>query len=77
MIKLELLSVGLVAAALLATPATAREHHQKSWHNAKGENIEASRVIHINGQHCVRAPDVGAYASDPYTRPPCEPASWY
>ena len=77
MIKLELLSVGLVAAALLATPATAREHHQKSWHNAKGEYLDASSVIHIKGHHCIRAPDVGAYASDPYTRPPCEPASWY
>jgi hypothetical protein len=50
---------------------------KKSWHNAKGEYIEASRVIHIKGQHCIRAPDVGAYASQPYTRPPCEPASWY
>ena len=77
MIKLELLSVGLVAAALLATPATAREHHQKSWHNAKGEYLDASSVIHINGHDCIRAPDVGAYASQPYTRPPCEPASWY
>ena len=77
MIKLELLSVGLVAAAILATPATAREHHQKSWHNAKGEYIDASSVIHIKGQHCIRAPDVGAYASQPYRKPPCEPASWY
>ena len=77
MIKLELMSVGLVAAALLATPATAREHHQKSWHNAKGEYIDASHVVHISGHHCIRAPDVGAYASQPYTRPPCEPASWY
>jgi hypothetical protein len=72
MIKLELWPVELIAAAILATPATAREHHQKSWHNAKGEYIDASRVI-----HCIRAPDVGAYASQPYKMPPCEPASWY
>ena len=77
MTKFELLSVGLVAAALLATPAIAREHHQKSWHNAKGEYVDASSVIHIKGRRCIRAPDVGAYASQPYTRPPCEPASWY
>jgi hypothetical protein len=66
MTKLDLLSIGLVAAAILATPATAREHQQKSWHNAKGEYLDASQVIHVKGHHCVRAPDVGAYASQPY-----------
>ena len=77
MSKLERLSVGLVAAALIASSATACEHHQTSWHNAKGEYVDASSVIHVKGRHCIRAPDVGAYASQPYTRPPCEPAAWY
>jgi hypothetical protein len=77
MTKFKLLSAGLIAAAALATPAMAREHHQKSWHDAKGVYVDASRVIYTNGHHCIRAPDVGAYASQPYNRPPCEPASWY
>jgi hypothetical protein len=77
MSKLQRFSAGLIAAAMFATPAMAREHHLKSWHDKNGAYVDGSRVIHISGRHCIRAPDVGAFASDPYRRPPCEPAWWY
>jgi hypothetical protein len=65
MTRFKVLSAGLIAAAMLATPAMAREYR----HVAKRADVSATR-------DCVRAPNVGAYASDPYTRPPCEPA-WF
>lgn len=71
------LFAGLVAAAITAAPAMAREYRAKSWHDKNGTIIDSSRVVHISGRHCIRAPDVGAFASDPYKQPPCEPARWY
>jgi hypothetical protein len=75
MSKLERFSVALIAVAMFATPAMARQH--KSWHDKNGAYVKASNVVHTGGRHCIRAPDVGAYASAPYTQPPCEPASYY
>jgi len=69
MIRFKVLSAGLIAAAMLTTPVVAREYR----HVAKGTDVSAPRGA-LDGRDCVRAPDVGAYASDPYTRPPCEPA---
>ena len=77
MSKLERFSAALIAVAMFATPAMAREHHPKSWHDKTGAVVEASQVVHMGGRHCIRAPDVGAFASVPYTKPPCEPASYY
>jgi hypothetical protein len=77
MSKLERFSAALIAVAMFATPAMARQHHPKSWHDKTGANIEASQVVHTGGRHCIRAPDVGQFASAPYTKPPCEPAFWY
>jgi len=57
-------SVGLIAAAMFATPAMA------DWVDKNGVVIHESRVV-----HCIRAPDVGQYASAPYNQPPCEPAT--
>ena len=68
MTRFKVLSAGLIAAAMLTTPLMAREYR----HVAKGSDVSASH----EGSDCVRAPNVGAYASDPYTRPPCEPASF-
>nr|WP_082656191.1 hypothetical protein [Bradyrhizobium valentinum] len=65
MTRFKVLSAGLIAVAMLTTPAMAREYR----HVVKRADVSAPR-------DCVRAPDVGAFASDPYTRPPCEPASF-
>jgi len=70
MTRFRVLSAGLIAAAMLTTPVMAREYR----HVAKGSDVSAPREPHY-ARDCVRAPDVGAFASDPYTRPPCEPGS--
>jgi hypothetical protein len=77
MSKLERLSAALIAVAMFATPAMARQHHSKAWHDKNGAVVEATRVVHTGGRHCIRAPDVGAFASEPFTKPPCEPATYY
>ena len=72
MTRFKVLSAGLIAAAMLTTPVMAREYR----HVAKGADVSAPRGV-VYGPGCVRAPDVGAYASAPYTIPPCEPGSFY
>jgi len=73
MANVKSLMVVLVAAATLATPALARQNHAA---HRKASNSYAS-VTSGTGSYaegaCVRAPDVGAYASDPWKQPPCEP----
>ena len=71
MTRFKVLSAGLIAAAMLTTPVMAREYR----HVAKGPDVSVQRGVPY-GRDCVRAPDVGAYASDPYTIPPCEPGSF-
>ena len=71
MTRFKVLSAGLIAAAMLTTPVMAREYR----HVAKGFDVSDARGA-VDGRDCVRAPNVGAYASDPYTRPPCEPTSF-
>ena len=73
MTRFKVLSAGLIAVAMLATPVMAREHHQ----HFTRKNDVADTYSAFDGRDCVRAPNVGAYASDPYTQPPCEPASTY
>ena len=76
MTTLKLLSAGFVAAAMIASPAMAREGAA-----AKRTNVEADasvqRVPVSSKRGCARAPDVGAYATAPWRRPPCEPTSGY
>ena len=71
MTRFKVLSAGLIAAAMLTTPVMAREYR----HVAKRSDVSAPRDA-LDGRDCVRAPSVGAFASAPYTRPPCEPASF-
>jgi hypothetical protein len=76
MTTLKLLSAGFVVAAMIASPAMAREG------SAKRTNVEAyasaQRVPASAAKRgCARAPDVGAYATAPWRRPPCEPISGY
>jgi hypothetical protein len=60
----KLVSAGLIAAAVFATPAKAE------WIDKNGQVVHESRVV-----HCLRAPDVGQYAGGAYNQPPCEPAT--
>jgi hypothetical protein len=73
--KLQLLSAGLVAATMLATPALARESHLKAQHRV--ENANASVVPDVL-RTCIPAPRVGAFATQPWDNgPPCEPTLGY
>jgi hypothetical protein len=69
MTRFKVLSAGLIAVAMLTTPVMAKEHQ----HVAKKDDVSTTTAT-VDGRDCVRAPNVGAYASDPYTQPPCEPA---
>ena len=59
-----LVSVGLIAAAMLANPAMA------AWYDKNGAAVAPSRVV-----HCIRAPDEGQFAGGAWNKPPCEPAT--
>ena len=61
----KLVSLGLIAAAMFASPAMA------AWRDKNGAVIDPSHVV-----HCIRAPDVGQFAGGPWNNPPCEPATW-
>jgi hypothetical protein len=81
MTRLKLLSAGLIAAAMLATPAMAREHHATSRHHAAANAYAsvAPDARYVDGRGCIPAPRVGAFATQPWGNGnvPCEPASGY
>jgi hypothetical protein len=66
MAKMKSLVVALVTAAAFATPALARDGHV-------AHRKAAATYENVTPDTCVRAPAVGAFASDPWTQPPCEP----
>ena len=66
MTKLKLLSAALIAAAMLATPAMARESHVTSRHRAEHANASASPTArYFNGRVGIPAPRVGAFPPAP------------
>ena len=69
MTKFKLVSAALIATALVAAPAMARENNE-----AVRQHTTATTV---GDAGCIRAPAVGAFASEPWTVPPCEPATVY
>jgi hypothetical protein len=77
MTKAKLLSAGMIAVAMLATPAMAREHHPVSRHLAADANASiAPEARYVDGQLCYPAPRVGAFATQPWGdgNVPCYPA---
>ena len=79
MTKLKLLSAALIGAAMLATPAMARENSAASRHLAVETNARAaSAERYVDGRACIPAPAVGAFATQPWDKaPPCEPSQGY
>ncbi|MCA6117425.1 hypothetical protein J6524_21525 [Bradyrhizobium sp. WSM 1738] len=74
--NVKLLSAALLAAATLATPALAATHHVR--HVVTNDNANMASVMRSTDRDsCVRAPDVGAFATQPWTVPPCEPNTGY
>ena len=63
--KMMFLSAALIAAAAFTTQAM-----------AAGKDVAARQNTAVQARKdCVRAPAVGAYATQPYTVPPCEPTA--
>jgi hypothetical protein len=65
MTKVTFVSAALIAAAVFTTQAMAARNSVAVRH--------ATTNAHRSAMDCVRAPDVGAFASDPYVVPPCLP----
>jgi hypothetical protein len=65
MTKMTFVSAVLIAATVFATQAMAARIDVAARH--------ATTKAHASATDCVRAPNVGAFASDPYTVPPCMP----
>jgi hypothetical protein len=66
----------LIATAMLATPALARETYLAKRHAAAEANASSTREI--GGHVCIPAPRVGAFATAPWNANnlPCEPDSY-
>ena len=72
--KVKLLSAVLLTAATFATPVLAAT----SRHVVTDTNGRVMSTMNRDeGESCIRAPRVGAYATDPWTVPPCEPNTGY
>lgn len=66
MTKLTFVAAALVAAAAYTSEASAARSNGASRH------IQAATAS-SSDVNCVRAPNVGAFASAPYSSPPCMP----
>jgi hypothetical protein len=77
MTKSKILSAALIAAAVLATPAMARDTHV-ARHLADRANATATTGdSYVDGRACIPAPRVGAFATQPWDNgPPCEPQAY-
>jgi hypothetical protein len=68
MTKLTFVAAALVAAAAYTSEASAARSNVAS-RQAQAATTASTAV------KCVRAPNVGAFASDPYSSPPCMPGT--
>ena len=71
--KVKLLSAVLLTAATFATPVLAASRHVAT--DTDGRVM--STTHRDEGDGWIRAPRVGAYATQPWTVPPCEPTTGY
>ena len=72
MTTFKFISAGMLAVAMLATPAMAREHLAR--HAVAQTSVERYPA----GQVCQAAPHVGAFATQPWDNgPPCLPESGF
>jgi hypothetical protein len=65
MTRMTFVSAVLIAATVFTTQAMAARNDVVARH--------ATTKAHASATDCARAPNVGAFASDPYTAPPCMP----
>ena len=79
MTKVKVLSAALIAVAMLAAPAMAREGHRTSRHLAARASASTTPdESYVDGRVCIPAPRVGAFATAPWTgnNVPCEPYAY-
>ncbi|WP_407169459.1 hypothetical protein [Bradyrhizobium sp. ORS 111] len=69
MTKLTFVAVALVAAAVYSAQASA------AGGNAASRRAHASTTASSKTVDCVRAPNVGSFATAPFTEPPCMPGT--
>ena len=79
MINARFWSAVLIATTTLATPALAAGSDVASRHVRIGSHVEVvPGERYILRDACVRAPRVGAFATEPWTNaPPCEPNTMF
>ncbi|MBR0870202.1 hypothetical protein JQ633_07530 [Bradyrhizobium tropiciagri] len=78
MTNAKILSAAMIAVAMIATPALARENHAVSRHVAETNAAMPADPVYVDGYACVPAPRVGAFATAPWTgdNVPCEPGTF-
>jgi hypothetical protein len=75
--KMKLLSAALLTAATFATPALAAGHTSRHLVTDTHGRV-MSTMPRDEGDSCIRAPRVGAFATEPWTdAAPCEPNTGY
>ncbi|MGY3138280.1 hypothetical protein ACVWZM_008962 [Bradyrhizobium sp. USDA 4501] len=79
MTNVKLLSASLIAVAMIASPAMARETHAMSRHVAEASAAAPTEHVYVDGRACIPAPRVGSFATAPWTgnNVPCEPGPSY
>ena len=65
MTKTTFATAALIVAIAFTSEATAAQQHLVAGHR--------TAKAHAVANDCVRAPNVGAFATDPWTAPPCMP----
>ena len=70
MTKLTLVTVALVAAAAYSAQASAAGSNA-----ARRAHASATTAVSSKTTDCVRAPNVGSFATAPFTEPPCMPGT--
>ena len=79
MTTIKLLSAGMIAAAMLTTPAMARDNRMAKRHVSESANVsDPAAARYADVQACIPAPRVGAFATEPWVggNIPCEPKSY-
>jgi hypothetical protein len=75
--KVKLLSAALLTAATFATPVLAAGHTSRHLVSDAHGRV-TSTTQRDEGDSCIRAPRVGAFATEPWTdAAPCEPNTGY
>ena len=73
--NMKLLSAVLLTAATFATPVLAATASRHVVTDTDGRVM--STMHRDQGDSCIRAPRAGAFATEPWTVPPCEPNTGY